>query len=441
MPVPLLLPRQGNTVESCVIVRWLKPPGAEVREGEPVVEVETDKAVMEIESPATGIMLELLFPEGAHVEVLKPMALIGLPGEGPVPPGSLKAPPARAESPPPPPALERKPALASGPQSRVQIATVSPRAAGLASASGVDLAFIAGTGPQGRIIERDVAAALARGQEKSSSAESSPGSADPASDVDAHRAPASPTSRSLPAGSSGPCREVIFTSTRRLIAERLRQSLEKTAQLTLQAAADITGLIALRRRLNARRLETGQPKYSINDFVLLAVSRVLPEYRGLNAHGLADRRLEFESVHLGMAVDTPRGLMVPVIRFAERLDLETLADEARRLARACREGSIRTEQLQGGTFTVTNLGAFGIETFTPILNPPEVGILGVGGIQYRPHPEHPAVPVPHLLFSLTFDHRALDGAPAARFLGRLAEALAHIDRLEAGTWPEAGAPQ
>ena len=416
MPTPVILPRQGNTVESCVIVRWLKPVGAEVREGEPLVEIETDKATMEVESPATGVVLELLFPEGANVEVLKPIALVGAPGETRMPAEFVQTPPAVHESLLPPPAPEPSPALPRVSAPRTQAPAVSPRAARLASTSGLDLTQITGTGPQGRIIERDVQLAMAH---RGPAGESIPlgrlvaiTELGPPQNVNGGPAPW-PDRATLPEF-PGPMREVAFTATRRVIAERMCQSLAHTAQLTLHAAADISVLIACRERLNTQRQSAGQEKYSLNDFVLLAVSRVLTEYRALNAHGLEDRVREYDPVHLGMAVDMPRGLLVPVIRFAERLELEALAAEARRLANACRDGTIRPEELQGGTFTVTNLGSLGIETFTPILNAPEVAILGVGGIQYRPHPEQPAQLAPHLLLSLTFDHRALDGAPAAR---------------------------
>lgn len=445
MPTPVILPRQGNTVESCVIVRWLKPVGTEVRAGEPLVEIETDKAAMEVESPATGVVIELLFPEGANVEVLQPIAWIGALGEKPAPPDASPAPPAGTESPLPLAPSEPKLALPSVPSSQRRLPAISPRAARLASALAVNLDQVTGTGPQGRIIERDVQAALAQrtpgGRTIPAATPALVKAEEPARPLKGEAESATAPNRSAAPDFPGPKREVPLTSTRRVIAERMRQSLDQTAQVTLHAAADISGMVLLRHRLNAERQAAGREKYRVNDFVLLAVSRVLPEFPALNAHGLADRVLEFESAHLGMAVDTPRGLLAPVIRFAERLEFEALATEARRLANACRDGTVHPEELQGGTFTVTNLGSLGIETFTPILNAPEVAILGVGGIQYRPHPDQPAPPVPHLLFSLTFDHRVLDGAAGARFLRRLAEVLAKIDVLLAGPRSESETSQ
>jgi len=427
MATPVLLPRRGNSNEACRIVRWLKRVGEPVREGEAIVEVETDKAVVEVESPATGTLLERLFPEGADVAVLTPIALIGNPGEGAAPPPTVPAASRVSESIPQLPAREPVTAPKSAPQPCLPAQAASPRAARLAYASGMDLARVAGTGPQGRIIERDVRSALAHRKPQEFS--QSPGG--PLSNAGAS-VPAQSSERASSPEFPGPTREVVFTGTRLMIAERMRRSLEQAAQLTLHAAADVTMLLDLRGRLNAQREASGQERLSLNDFVLLAVSRVLQDCRSLNAHCLADRVIEYEHVHLGIAVETPRGLLAPVIRFAERHRLDELAAEARRLANACREGTVRREDLQGGTFTVTNLGALGVETFTPILNPPEVAILGVGGIQHRPRPGHPGDPCPHLLLSLTFDHRALDGAPAARFLGRLAETMAKIDLLAAG---------
>jgi pyruvate dehydrogenase E2 component (dihydrolipoamide acetyltransferase) len=226
---------------------------------------------------------------------------------------------------------------------------------------------------------------------------------------------------------------------RKLIADRMYQSLAESAQFTLSASAPVGRLQELRERMKAADENLGLNKITVNDLILYAVSRTLPQYPFMNAHKIGDTLRTFERVHLGMAVDTPRGLMVPVIRNASLLSLRQIAAEAKRLAAACQNGSANADELSGSTFTVTNLGSLGVNSFTPVLNAPEVGILGVCCIDLKPvetedcdddscgiHFE------PHIGFSLTINHQVVDGAPAARFLRALGEAAADIDLLLAG---------
>ena len=211
------------------------------------------------------------------------------------------------------------------------------------------------------------------------------------------------------------------------------ESLQTTAQVTLSASADASKLLAYRKRLKESPEELGVSGITITDLVLYAVAKTLPNFGFLNAHFLGEIIKEFERVHLGVATDTSRGLMVPPVRNADLLSLKELSREAKRLATACQEGNILPDELTGGTFTITNLGALGIESFTPVLNTPEVGILGVCTIQPKPVMSGDDVTfVPHIGLSLTFDHRAVDGAPAARFLKELSTALANFDLLLAG---------
>jgi pyruvate dehydrogenase E2 component (dihydrolipoamide acetyltransferase) len=220
---------------------------------------------------------------------------------------------------------------------------------------------------------------------------------------------------------------------RKVIAERMLQSLQTTAQLTLNASADARALQALRKRLKESPEAMGLRGITINDLVLLAVARTLPAFPGLNAVFTGDTIQQHRHVQLGVAVDTPKGLMVPVVRAADTLTLRQLAAEAKRLAAACQAGKVLPDELSGGTFTVTNLGAFGIESFTPVLNSPQVAILGVCNIQPKPVEVGESVHfVPHLGLSLTINHQVVDGAPAARFLQSLGQAIAQIDLLLAG---------
>ena len=211
------------------------------------------------------------------------------------------------------------------------------------------------------------------------------------------------------------------------------QSLQTTAQLTLNASADARALQALRKRLKESPESMGVRGITINDLVLLAVARTLPSFPTLNALFTGETIQQYKQVHLGVAVDTPRGLLVPVIRGASGLTLRQLAGEAKRLAAGAQEGKISPDELTGGTFTVTNLGAFGVESFTPILNPPQVAILGVCNIQPKPAEVDGEVRfIPHIGLSLTINHQVVDGAPAARFLQALGQAIAQIDLLLVG---------
>jgi pyruvate dehydrogenase E2 component (dihydrolipoamide acetyltransferase) len=232
--------------------------------------------------------------------------------------------------------------------------------------------------------------------------------------------------RAADAAVAGPAQPVKSTSVsgiRKVIAERMHASLASTAQLTMNAAADARAVLAYRKKLKASEDEN-LASISINDLVLFATSRVVAEHQFVNATFADGTINEFAQVDLGFAVDTPRGLMVPVIRAAEQRSLAGIAAEAHRLAAACLDGSIKPDELGGGTFTVTNLGAFGIESFTPVLNVPQVAILGVCAVTQRPTADGL---VPHMGLSLTVDHQVVDGAPAARFLQAVGRAIGEFD--------------
>ncbi|MBA7583106.1 Dihydrolipoyllysine-residue acetyltransferase component of pyruvate dehydrogenase complex [subsurface metagenome] len=215
---------------------------------------------------------------------------------------------------------------------------------------------------------------------------------------------------------------------RQLISERMLKSLQSTAQLTLNISVDASSLLSYRKWLKSSSTKLGLNKITINDLVIYAVAKTLPKYRALNAHFHRDRILEFDHVHLGIAVDSPRGLMVPVICNAHLLSLKEISKEARRLNTACQEDTILPDELNGGTFTVTNLGTMGIESFTPILNIPQVAILGVCSVSLKPIMKDNEIRfIPYIGLSLTFDHRAVDGAPAAKFLQELNMVIANFD--------------
>jgi pyruvate dehydrogenase E2 component (dihydrolipoamide acetyltransferase) len=314
----------------------------------------------------------------------------------------------------------------------------SPRARNLAARKELDIGQLQGTGPGGRIIERDVQAALERRPRltplaKTMAAQGGFSVPERGSGIRG-RVMAGDLSAIASEPPAGPVEDEVETlpvkGVRKVIAERMLESLQTTAQLTLNASADARALLAYRKRLKASPEPLGLQKVTLNDLILLAVSRLLPQYPELNALFIADKISRYKNVHLGFAVDTPRGLIVPVIRQANMLSLKQISEEAGRLATACLEGKVTPDELQGGTFTVSNLGNLGIESFTPILNPPQVGILGVGNINLKPVEVEGEVNfIPHIGLSLTINHQVVDGAPAARFLQAVSQGLADIELL------------
>jgi pyruvate dehydrogenase E2 component (dihydrolipoamide acetyltransferase) len=222
--------------------------------------------------------------------------------------------------------------------------------------------------------------------------------------------------------------EIAVTGIRKIIAGRMLASLHSTAQLTLHSSADATSLLEYRKRLKESPEEYGVSNITINALILFATSRILRQYRELNALYVEEKILQYENVHLAFAVDTPKGLIVPVIRNAHLRSLSEIAAESTRLSSACVEGNVNPDEITGGTFTVTNLGNLGVESFTPVLNAPQVGVLGVGCTRLRPVEVYGEVAFrQHLGLSLTIDHQVVDGAPAARFLKSLCQAIADIE--------------
>lgn len=387
MAIPVVMPQPGNSVEVCLLLSWKKQVGDPVKAGEVLAEIETDKAVMDLESPADGVVLALLVAEGQEVPVKTVVAQLGQPGEQPaqpairvpLPPAAspLAARPGNTPTPTPLPARRRPPA--------------SPRARQLALKRGISLEEVAGSGPGGRILAEDVASH----------------SASPAPAM---------TVVALPVGQ--PTGQPL-SGVRKRTAQRMLTSLQQTAQLTLTAHAPAQGLLDWRQKFKAQS-DPRLASITLNDLVMFAVARTLPRFPQLNALLVDEVIYPYQRVHLGFALDTPRGLLVPVLQDAHEMGLGQLAHQAHQLAERGLAGQLSAEALGGATFTVSNLGALGIESFTPVLNPPQVGILGVGCIHLKPVQQGSEVKfIPHLGLSLTIDHRAIDGAPAARFLQAL----------------------
>ena len=455
MATPIIMPRQGQSVESCIIAKWYKKKGDPVKAGDILFSYETDKAAFDEEAKLDGVVLEIFCGEGDDVPVLTNVCVIGNPGESfaEFGPTSIVAP-----SPDCKPNLT---AVETGDRANtMEIASlpatplpadallgehpikISPRARNLAQKTGVDYRFSTPTGPGGRIIERDIQALLTNGPKstyatkaaspKTNLPECGSGLGGRVTTGDLGRVCEFPGSRpnQSPSPLTGEYHEVKLSNIRKMIARTMHDSLATSAQLTLNASFNAGEILAYRKKLKENKYQPDLTNITINDIILYAVSRVLLSHWALNAHLYDEKILFFNQVNLGVAVDTERGLMVPTIFAANTLSLEEISKGVKKLAEECQKGSISPDLLQGGTFTVTNLGTLGIESFTPVLNPPQTGILGVNTIVYQPQESKGVISLyPSIGLSLTFDHRALDGAPAARFLQELKNYLENFSIL------------
>ena len=391
--IEVLLPKWGLTMTEATVVEWLKAPGDAVELGEPIVEVETEKANAEVESPAAGVLGRILHEAGAVVEVGEPLAVLGV--EGPV-----KAAPAASEGGSSTPAagpaapIRRESARPSAPaRSEAKPPRASPVARRVAAELGVDLSLLEGTGARGLISEGDVRAAAAAGP------------AEPQQTADLQ-----------------PAHKRKLTARRRAIGAALSRNLAQSPQVTLTRAADASGLEQLRRDAGA--------EHTVNDLLIVATASALASHEALNAHLVDNEIWIFDEVNIGLAVDLDDGLIVPVLEGVGELTLAEIRSERLRLVESVRAGTTEPAELMNGTFTITNLGAWGIDAFTPIINPPQVAILGVGRLVERPAViDGTLAPRAEMALSVTFDHRALDGKAAAEFLAELCELLASAERL------------
>ncbi len=430
MATPILMPRLGQSVESCILAKWLVKVGDSVTAGQSLASYETDKASFEIESPAAGTVLALFFDEGADVPVLTNVGAIGAAGEDvaalrPAGGGGCQVSGVGEEKPLSAPVSAASPAETRNPTPSAPLSATtsaaSPRARNLAAKHGLDATALPGSGPGGRVIERDVQAALKDAPRLSAAAKAAgktagPGGTGPAGMVLASDSVSAPQPHSAIGNRQS---AIPLKGIRKLIADRMKASLASTAQLTMTMSFDLTAV----QEARAKAKEAGK-KVTINDLICLATVQTLQKHPDLNAHFLGDQIVQHAQVNLGIAVDTPRGLMVPVVHGADRLNLAGLSSAIKALAEAAQKGAVNPEQLKGGTFTITNLGALGVEVFTPLLNVPEVAILGVGGIQWKHLKRAGRIQlVESITLSLTVDHQVVDGAPAARFLKDLCEAL------------------
>ena len=441
MAVGVIMPRQGQSVESCIIELRVKE-GDKVNVGDILFGYETDKASFEEESPVAGTVLKVLVNDGDDVPCLDTVMVIGEPGED-ISEFIGGAKPAEAAE----TKEEVKPEAAPAPAAAEPVSTtamtdgrlkISPRAKNIAERQNIDLSKAVPTGPHGRIIERDVMALAEKCYKVTAAAAAEyagggegTGLGGAVSTEDLAAAPVAepaPAAQAVqPASFTAEYTDVKLSSVRKVISKAMHASLSELAQLTNHFSFDATAILAYRERVKQNAEKLGLPNITLNDIILYAVSRVLKKHPDMNAHFLGDAVRQFSHVNLGMAVDTERGLLVPTLFGADTLSLAEISRKAKELATAAQSGRISPDLLTGGTFTVSNLGALGVEMFTPIINPPQTGILGVCNITYKLKKTGETYPAMGL--SLTYDHRAVDGAPASRFMRDLCTALENFDML------------
>ncbi len=417
MAIAVIMPKQGQSVETCIITEWAKKKGETVKKGDVLFTYETDKASFETEAEGDGVLLDIFFNEGEEVPVLANVGVLGKPGEATEPfrPGvktTIDNPQIAAGS---------NGENVSSPQTTAEMEIqssdsklkISPRARIMAEKLGVNLINIKGSGPNNRIIARDI--------ESATRIAPTQGAIEARTMISEQRIInnyVSPTASIL--FSEGDSDVKKLSNVRKIIAKAMYESISNSAQLTHHMSADVRKLIALRNNVKAEKDKGSNLNITLNDMICFAVIRALEKYPEANSHFLGDNIRTFKKVHLGLAVDTPRGLMVPSIQNVDDLSLKGLSNRLREVADQCKKGSVNPEVLSStaASFTVSNLGNYGVEIFTPIINLPQVAILGVNTIIQRPadlgNGAFGFIPVIGL--SLTYDHRAIDGGPATLFL-------------------------
>lgn len=409
------MPKLGFDMQEGTLVRWLKQPGDKIERGEPIAEIETDKAVIEVEAFESGVLVKLLVEEGTTVPVGEPIAILDT-GDG----GAAEEPaaeaqpaaeapaaaepakqeaPAPAQAPAPAPAAAQPAAAAPTTDGRVK---ASPLARRLAAEHGVDLRTVAGTGPGGRIVKADVLQA-------------------------AQQAPA-PAAAPVPAVPTPEDKIIPMSRMRQTIAKRLTESKQQAPHFYVTMAIEMDKAMELRANLNA--LGDGETKVSVNDMVIKATAIALQKHPGLNVTFDGEAIHVHGAVHMAMAVALDEGLITPVIRDAHAKSLLQIAQESRALAEAARAGGLRPDQYQGGTFTISNLGMFGVEEFSAIINPPQGAILAVSAVREQPVVRDGELAVGRVMrVTVSADHRVTDGAQVAVFLQELKNVLENPLRL------------
>jgi pyruvate dehydrogenase E2 component (dihydrolipoamide acetyltransferase) len=374
----ITMPRLSDTMEEGTLAAWLKQPGEQVHRGDLLAEIETDKATMELESFEEGVLERILVQEGETVPIGQPIAVIGS-GDGAAPPPPAPVPPA------PPTGTPVK---------------ASPMARAIARDQGIDLSTVTGSGPGGRVVKADVEAVAAP---------AAPAPAAPAP------APAKPAAADV--------EEVPLSGMRKTVARRLVESMQSAPHFYLTIQVDVDALLELRAELNRRLADEGT-KLSVNDLLVKACAVTLRAHPDINVSWGGDKLLRHRRVHVGIAVAVEGGLIVPVVRDADQKSVSQISREAKALIERARAGKLRPDEFTGGTFTISNLGMFGIDQFTAVINPPEAAILAVGATTSEPVVHDGRLGTrQRMKLTMSIDHRAVDGATGAQFLAGLKAVL------------------
>jgi len=415
---PVAMPKAGITVESCILTEWKVKVGDNVKVGDIMFSYETDKSSFDYQAEVEGVVLAIFCEAGDEVPVLSNVCAVGPHGEdasGLSPDGESEvvAQEVTASAPVATTAAAPAPTATANAEGKV---FASPRAKNLAEKLGVDLNSATPTGPNGRIIERDVreasvnAKTVAEPVKASAPAEVKEVAAAPVKASDDFKA----------------YKDEKMSNIRKVIAKNMVMSLSTMAQLTHTISFDCTNIMAFRKMLKDNAETLKLPSITINNIIVYAASRVLKKHRDLNAHLInGDTMRYFDHVNMGIATDTPRGLLVPTLFGADTMTLSEIAIKSKKLSTDAIEGKLAPELLTGGSFTISNVGTMGIESFTPVVNPPQTGILGVNTLETRIKlgKDGEIIPYTAMALSLSYDHRALDGAPASRFLKDLKDYL------------------
>ncbi|TDE07939.1 dihydrolipoamide acetyltransferase family protein [Jiangella asiatica] len=418
--VDILMPRLSDTMEEGVVSAWRKQVGDEVKAGDVLVEIETDKAVMEHEAYEDGVLAQIVVPDGGIAPIGAPIARLQTAGEPPAP--ARAETPAAAESPAPPSGPSILESARNQPDNSPSNGAVGPRSTGAggrvlssplarrdARELGIDLTTIEGTGPGGRIIRADVA----RARDTSSAQQTAPATPAAAAPATSAAAALKETDELIP-----------LTSIRKTIARRLTESMQTSPHFYVTKTVDAGPLSTLRAELNERLVAAGKAKVSVNDIIVRAAAVVLHDHPVVNSSFTDEGIVQHGRINIGIAVATETGLVVPVVRDADAKSLTRISAETRELAGKARDRKLGLDEMSGGTFTVSNLGMYGIDHFTAVINPPEAAILAVGAVRSEPGVRDGEVAVvQRMTMTLSSDHRVVDGAQAAEFVRDLAAVL------------------
>jgi pyruvate dehydrogenase E2 component (dihydrolipoamide acetyltransferase) len=410
MAEAVIMPKTGMAMEEGVIIEWLKKEGDAVSLGEVIAQIETDKSTMDLESDVAGTLLKLVYPAGTTVPVTVPIAWIGTPGEK-IP---EEAPPVEQEVQQEKPVqAEIEPTLVSSSTGKI---AATPAARRVAAEKGIDLASVQASGKHGEVREQDVHAIKATPLAKRIAADTG---------VDLSQVPGSGHagkiySRDIPMATSGEDKRVPLTNIQKITGKRMLESVQSIPMVTENIAVDVTELLELKQSVR----EQSGVQASVNDFVITAVARALQIHPRMNSVFDTDALIYRHEINIGVAVATERGLLVPVLKHANTYNLSKLTENTRALIQRARSGKLGPDELSGSTFSISNVGMFGITSFSPIINPPEAGILGVCAIEQLPRfKDGVLVERSIMTLSLTFDHRIVDGAESAQFLQTVKDLL------------------